>query len=358
MHTSTLTKLGLVALIGLALPSDFSRACTAFSFTETQQTFVGKNYDWAPMHGHGAVFINKRGVAKKAQTLRTSNAVEWISKHGSITFSQTGIEFPVSGMNEAGLTAEILQLNSTEHIAETDPRPALNEAQWLQYQLDNFSSLSEVLAHVDQIRVEQAFLGVHYFICDQTGECGTFEFVKGRLITHSGSTLQPKVLTNSTYEESVEHLRNSTSADSQGGVFGTSLKRFVTASRKLEDRESRPDSQPVEFVFNVLKNVENTSLLPTQWSIAYDVATRTISYQTRANPSRKTLSLLSFDFSCQTPSLMTDIQQAAKGDIASRMKPLNYNDNKALIDQNWMIMNSELRRLAADYPFQLTNCVQ
>lgn len=340
----------------------FSDACSVFSLNE-DGVYVAKNYDWMPMHGHGALFVNKRGMAKTAQTLRTQNAMEWVSKYGSVTFSQMGLEFPVSGMNETGLSAEILQLGETAHIQESDPRPALNEAQWLQYQLDNFSTVAEVLQHVDSYRVEQAFLGVHYFVCDRSGECGVFEYLKGKLVVHSGSRLQPKILTNSTYEDSLSHLNGKSKVilasavpDSRMAMSAASLDRFAEATRLLSER-SESTARPVAFAFDVLSKIEMTTFLRTQWSIVHDLGRGRVEFRTRTQPSIKSLDLAALNFSCKQEALMMDIQQKDAGDVGPRLAFATYESNKALVDENWMLLGSNLRQLAADYPRTHTRCV-
>lgn len=335
-----------------------AKACSVFSLYE-DGVYVAKNYDWLPFHGHGSVFINKRGVAKRAQTLRTTNALEWVSKYGSVSFSQMGLEFPVSGMNEAGLSAEILQLSETENIPETDPRPALNEAQWLQYQLDNFSTVAEVLAHVDEYRVEKAFLGVHYFVCDRSGECGVFEYLNGRLVVHGQSELPEKILTNSTYEDSLASLKKDLEFHQANTTLYSqkSLRRFSLAVQLLADR-SHSKATAGEFAFEVLKKIEMDTFLRTQWSLVYDLKRGHVEFQTKSQASRKTLDLASFDFSCASPALMLDIQQAEPGDIHDRLRDFSPDANKALVDENWILLGAELRQLAADYPMTHTSCVQ
>ncbi len=49
---------------------------------------------------------------------------------------------------ESGLVVEELSYSPTQYPAP-DARPALNELQWIQYQLDNHRSVQEVIASVD-----------------------------------------------------------------------------------------------------------------------------------------------------------------------------------------------------------------
>jgi hypothetical protein len=68
---------------------------------------LAKNLDWPISDGY--ILVNKPGVKKNAFTNQHPR-ISWISKYGSITLNQFGKEFPLGGMNEAGLAIE--ELNS------------------------------------------------------------------------------------------------------------------------------------------------------------------------------------------------------------------------------------------------------
>lgn len=359
-----LARLFTIALIPFAIfhAANIARACSVFSFVENNHVYVAKNYDWLPGFGHGAVYVNKRGVEKLSRTLRTDRNLRWVSRYGSVTFTQMGQEFPLSGMNEAGLTGEILQLNDTQYPSETDPRPALNEAQWLQYQLDNHATVAEVIANADMMRVESAFLGVHYFLCDRSGECGTFEFLDGHLQIHSGARLPIQALTNSTYEESlrsVSHVsraskRTSSLVPSLDLSFASSLSRFAILATELQAR-SNSSTNARDFAFATLGKVAMSAFYRTQWRLVHDLTDGMVTFGVRSHPRLQSIRVAAFDYSCSAPALMANLNTA---DVAERMSPITFDANKALIDQNRLIMSSKLRRLAAEYPFTHTRCVE
>ena len=127
--------------------------CTTFCLDKGNQLVVGSNLDW--FIDDGLVIVNKRNVSKTA-LLPTEWAegkpASWISKFGSVTFNLAGLEIPFGGMNEAGLVVTTMMLEATEY-PEPDSRPSLFAGQWKQYQLDNFSTVEEVLASDSQIRI-------------------------------------------------------------------------------------------------------------------------------------------------------------------------------------------------------------
>ena len=60
----------------------------------------------------------------------------------------------MGGMNEAGLVVETMMLEETEYPSP-DSRPGIEILQWIQYQLDNFSTIEEVIASHSQIRIRE-----------------------------------------------------------------------------------------------------------------------------------------------------------------------------------------------------------
>ena len=139
--TKSYTKLFIVFLfIFIVHFSPLLDACTTFCLKDGTQLVFGRNYDWGI--GYGYVMVNKRNLIKKAYNIFEPDSipVEWISKFGSITFNQYGKEHPMGGMNENGLVVEVMWLSGSR-FPDSDSRPALGELPWVQYQLDNFSTV-------------------------------------------------------------------------------------------------------------------------------------------------------------------------------------------------------------------------
>ncbi len=92
------------------------------------------------------MMVNARGMAKRSFGQDASKALAWVAAYGSITFNQFGKGIPHGGMNEKGLVVELMWLNETVYPG-ADKRAALNELQWIQYQLDNCANIDEVIAY-------------------------------------------------------------------------------------------------------------------------------------------------------------------------------------------------------------------
>jgi choloylglycine hydrolase len=205
--------------------------CSSFLLKNGEQMVFGKNYDWHLEFGY--LMINKRGVAKTAMQAGTAtdSPATWTSRYGSVTFNQYGREFPMGGMNEAGLAIEIMMLNETEYPIP-DSRPVVKNLQWVQYQLDRFSTVKELLAGLSLVRIPPSeTYGLHYFACDKTGQCASIEFLNGRTVIHTKETLPVNVLTNSTYQNSLAFYKRA----GMNLPTGTgSLDRFARAAGLIQ----------------------------------------------------------------------------------------------------------------------------
>src|SRR5204863_8959065 len=80
-------------------------ACSTFCLRQDGAVVYGRNYDFDI--GSGVVLVNHRGVQKTSLEKSGSPIVPWISVYGSVTFNQFGKEYPMDGMNEAGLVVAL-----------------------------------------------------------------------------------------------------------------------------------------------------------------------------------------------------------------------------------------------------------
>ncbi|MCP4711412.1 MAG: linear amide C-N hydrolase, partial [Planctomycetes bacterium] len=149
------TKWLFFSMLFFGLAQGGGMACTTFQLDHSGQILVGKNYDY--MVEDGLIIVNKRGVLKTAMRSIMDNTgvgqpAQWTSKYGSITVNQYGREVPTGGMNEAGLVVESMMLRSTI-FPPPDSRPSILLNQWMQYQLDNFAGVDEVIASDAQLRI-------------------------------------------------------------------------------------------------------------------------------------------------------------------------------------------------------------
>lgn len=339
-----MNRLVLISLTAIfTLNSSF--ACTSFLLENGSTKLFAKNYDWDLEHGY--VLINKRNVRKRAiQLAPEQKSVEWTAKYGSATFNQYGRELPNSGINEKGLAVEILWLDTTK-FPPPDDRPVINELQWIQYQLDSFATVAEVLQNADKIRIESFYANTHYLVCDRSGECATFEYIDGNLVTHTGNTLNPKLITNNTQEVSSAYLAK---FEGFGGKLKTpsdtsSLSRYVRAATLM-----KTTPVTIESAFDILVKVRQG--IYTKWNVVYNLVDNTISYRTLSFSKLKSFKL-NFDYSCKTPVVGINLESKKSGDVSSQFATYTPEMNNKLIEKSFATLGQIGKKLAkgvAAYP--------
>jgi choloylglycine hydrolase len=233
-------------------------------------------------------------------------------------------------MNEAGLIVELMWLSVGQYPAP-DARPALGCLEWIQYQLDHYSTVDEVVAAQSEVRIGSE-IPLHYLVCDRNGQCATIEFLGGKFVPHTGKDLPQLALTNDSYDTSLKHL-------SQFKGFGGdkplpkddgSLSRFVIASAGVQGFESAHPKSAVDYAFDVLHQAAQGSV--TKWSIVYEPRALQVHFRTLGNPKVRSLDLKAFDLSCQTPVRMLDMAESLDGPVTARFVDYSLDKNRALID--------------------------
>ena len=130
-------------------------------------------------------------------------AVSWTSRFGNA--AMVGFDGGATdGLNEKGLAAHVLVLGVSEHEPKDD-RPELADALWVQYVLENFATVKQVVdAHRSgNFRIVGAWsndlglpkpLGLHLAVEDAGGDSAIFEYIGGKLVIHHGP--EYRVMTN------------------------------------------------------------------------------------------------------------------------------------------------------------------
>lgn len=280
---------------------------------------VGKNYDF--YSGAGLLMVNSRNLQKTSYPTSDAKPITWVARYGSISFNQFGKEFPCGGMNEKGLVVESMWLDETQYPVE-DARKGMFELQWIQYQLDNAASVAEVLASDTLVRISRMSAPIHFLIADADGNTAIIEFIDGETVVHTGSNLSHCALANNPYTESVgffdslthpvEYLKNAPNG---------SNNRFSKAAVMARDFEKQSE---IEYAFSILDAVRQGDF--TQWSIVYDITNQTIYYKTKNNSLARTVSLSKFDFNCDSPRRVHDIDEAVASE--DKFQVYSYEKNR------------------------------
>ncbi len=321
-------------------------ACSAFLVEAGGDGYaVAKSYDWDM--AQGVVLANRRGVAKRALILDPrAKAHAWTSTFASVTFNQYGAEMPNGGMNEKGLVVEVLWLNASKYPAP-DARPVVNELQWIQWALDTQATTAELVAAAPAIRVAPAYAKVHYFACDASRACATFEYVDGKLSIHHGADLPYKALTNHTYDASEVYMQKRRRDLPKGRG---SLERFARVSRATGGKDL------ARTAFHSLDSVSQDAY--SVWNIVYLPAQRQIQFRTHAQTGIKRVDTAKLALGCGQAPRFLDVQEATAGDVTGRFRDYTTADNARLIDKSLGSIAAALpagaKELLAAYPSTLT----
>ncbi len=293
-------------------------ACTSLILDNNGFPVFGTNLD-NRIH-QGLLFVNKRNVTKTAWEMSaTGEYAEWTSKYGSVTFNFAGYQFAWAGMNEAGLVISTMFLDVTEN-PPPDERPPLESGFWVQYQLDNAGTVEEVITSDSVVRITNTI--DHYLVSDRTGSCAVIEFIEGEMVVHTDEAMPVRVLTNNTYEESINLWKKSSLRKFFQRLFskpGPSLIRFEIAANRVKSFNENDKEPAVDYAFDTLQKAcgESAGSSPTQWSIVFDTENLQIHFRTKTNPEIRFINLAMLDFSCTAPVRMLDIHQNLSGDISN-----------------------------------------
>lgn len=312
----------IILALFILLPA-YSYSCTTFFISNDNAKVFGRNYDF--QIGKGLLLINKKDLIKESPADKNGNSAKWTSQFGSVTFNQFGSQYPMGGMNEAGLVIELMWMDGTEY-PEPDARPSVNTLLWIQYQLDNCSKVQDLIDSDPKIRISRSSVPIHYLVADKNGNTAAIEFINGKMNYHTSDNLPFKVLTNDFYSASVEYL-------SQFKDFGgsrdvndntSSLNRFVKTCKLIKEYDGK--ASPVDYSFKVLKDIEQPG--STQWSIVYDIRNLKIYFRTKESDKIKNIEFEKTDFTCGTGTKAFDVNSDVEGSINTTLldysSSLNY----------------------------------
>lgn len=321
-------RLFIILLLSL-LFIDYSDACTTFVLSDPSNLIYGRNFDWDI--GDGFVVINRRGLTKTAFVQPGEKPAKWISKYGSITFNQIGINLPMGGMNEKGLVIAQMALFGSKY-PEKDDRPVVGGLEWIQYQLDNSKSLSDVIENNKKIRIIPDIITVHFLICDSKGNVGTVEFLNGEVVIHKGKNITVPVCSNDTYEKSMNDLKDYAGFGGEKEIPAgiNSISDIIArAGAMINNYSAYHDINIVDYGFNILESVGSPNR--TQWSVIFDIKSGKIIFKSLQNRNKRELIFKDFDFSCKSECMILDIQKSTNRDINNQFinfSPEHYRDYK------------------------------
>ena len=220
---------------------------------------VARCMDWIVSDQPQLWFVPK-GTTRAGSS--DEDAHHWTSRYGSVVTSMWGIG-TVDGLNDQGLAAHALYLDPEDvSFPDPDARPSVANALWVQYLLDNYSSVAEAVADLDRVRITSPLfggleLGLHIAIEDASGDSAIIEPLGGELVVHHGR--EYTVMANSpTLDKQLENLANYRPFGGELPPPGdiTSSDRFVRASYFLHYLPPAANTEEaVAGVFQLISNV-------------------------------------------------------------------------------------------------------
>jgi|GEM_PF-352903 Penicillin V acylase and related amidases len=258
--------------------------------------FVGKNYDSAA--ACGMLFTNKKGLIKEAAVFTPGRPLGWTAAFGSITFSQSGKEIPVSGINEAGLAVEQATMSSAVY-PESCGKPMASSLEITQFLLDTCGSVSQALWALEQIAPDSSSWPVHYMLADSGGDRAVVEYHNGEKKIYSDLNDRCGMLTNIEY----------------------SRRELPLNDFWLTEREESWNS--ADEMFSRLEQLQRSDTI---WSNVYDLQERKLYVRRRTESETTIIRLEEFDF---TPAGKEQMMDIIKGD--STFRPFDNEENRRLI---------------------------
>ncbi len=206
-----------ILLIVLCLHAGFSFACTHFRLiAKDKSVIIGRSMEFGP-NLETEIYTVNRETPFESRTPDGRPGLSWKSKYGYLALDGFHL-FPVSGINEKGLSFDLLYFPGVAQYQAYDASLSNKSMPYYQiadYLLGNFSDVSEIQQALPKLNVyaktlehdgKPVVFPVHYIVTDNQGASLVIEYEAGRLHLYDAKT---GVFTNSpNYPWQVTNLRN------------------------------------------------------------------------------------------------------------------------------------------------------
>ncbi len=309
-------------------------ACSTFKLQKGDSLIYGHNLNQGDIGVPGLIFINTRSVFKIGRTWSEITTKEqlnpsshcWISRYGSVTFNVFGRDLPDGGMNEVGLYIWEMSVYAADY-PKNGSLPKLNQMHWMQYILDNYSTVEEAIQCAYEIEIDG--WGWHFFVGDATGNTAAIAFIDGEVVVSKGEDMPVPGLFNLPYKRELEYLKY---YKGFGGLYEPDLSdprvpRFVKTAVMIRDYKFAQDI--VEYGFEMLDALKVHDI--PEWSVVFDVRKRHVYFKTRINPEIKSFSMDKIDFSNNSPVLMLNMDIKNGSDVLNKFHPYTNEEMREFI---------------------------
>ncbi|MGX9189674.1 linear amide C-N hydrolase [Stenotrophomonas sp. Ker107b] len=339
----TLLSLRHVALaVALTCVSARADACTRVVYLgDNQDVITARSMDWKTDVATN-LWVLPKGIARDG--LAGPRSIRWTSRYGSVV--ATGYDISTTdGLNEAGLSANLLWLAESEYPHQGGSRPGLSMSLWAQYVLDNFATVAEAVAALerepftivtDKVPGESRLATLHLSMSDATGDSAIVEYINGKQVIHHDRAYQ--VMTNSPVFD--QQLALNTYWQDIGGTVmlpGTNRSADRFARAKFYINAIPKSEDPVvalASVFSVIRNVSvpygittpgEPNISSTRWRTVADHKRKLYFFESAMTPNTFWVDLNKADFTRGAPVLKLDLgpdqRNVFAGDALPRFQP-------------------------------------
>jgi len=338
-------KIWLLTLLFFIIPGSLlnrADACSTFFLRNGNHIVCGRNFDYS--YGKYLIFVNKRNVTKTALQY-SSEVVDlpavWTTKYGSITFNMDGCDVTTDGMNEAGLVVTSLILLESQ-FPDVSGQSSVSIDQFGQYLLDNCGTVAEVIEICSKINIRynpHDYWRLHMFVTDKDGNNAAIEFLDGHLVATTGANLEKNVLTNSSYESSIEYYYSERNPDLP---LTASLSRFCTAVDMVDAYQNQ---DIYDYAYSIMDAVAQRH---TQRKIIYDISNMRVYLKSMTNDKLRYFDMSALDFSCQSPMQVYQETTEDVGNIRDKFVDYTTEINKTSTQMGWNFLGMEYTEAELD----------
>ena len=231
----------------------------------------------------------------------------------------------------------------TEYPVRDQSKPGLAITAWVQYMLDNFATVDEAVAFIDENTFQvvsdlmpdgSRLATLHLSISDATGDCAIFEYTGGKLTVYHSK--EYKVMTNSpTYNKQLALNEYWKSIGGLSFLPGTNRPsdRFARASFYINALPQTDDVRiAIASVFSVIRNTsvpygistpEFPEISTTQWRTVSDSKNLLYFFESSLTPNTFWVNLRETDLSEGAPVLKLSIAngETYHGNATKEFKP-------------------------------------
>lgn len=334
----------LLVILGVAFIETPAQSCSRYLWNNNGLgVYVARTMDW-PGTTEPLLWVFPRGMQRDGSLVAGNkafedNAAKWTSKYGSLISSAYGLG-TADGINEKGLTGHMLYLVATDFGPRDPKRRGVQATLWLQYLLDNASSVNEAVQLLDgiqpvMIEARGHKSTVHLAIEDPSGDSAVIEYVNGMAKVYHGQ--QYRIMTNDpTYDEQLK-LLETRAKEFESPSSDTELPGNVRATQRFQRAayfgsllpEPKNEREAVASVMAIARNVSVPFGAPYAKFGIYDTEYRTVVdltgmkyyFELTRSPNVFWIDLAKLDFKLGAPVLTLDPDNIdLAGEVSGRFK--------------------------------------